>query len=362
MSTHNFANDATLSTAGMECLVGITIDTVLNFSPATLFFLGNQKTWRGTQMRMPIKYAQNTQGQAFNGLEKFGTNKTENFVNMTFNPTGYTMPTVISQIEVDVTAPTKVIDIVSRQMASDAQDMASDIATQFYTLQAGKNFLSLLDACDDATLGASSYGNLSRTTYSGLAGNYTNLAGNLTLTAMTTVYNDATHGAESPNLILCDKTTWGYYEKLLTPTLTNYVGQSALTGYSKFTGASMNGMPNIIAPGTPLKGAQGFNAITFKGMPVIADEVCPSGYMFMLNTNKMAFYGVKSTDPDYTPVKFTSSSMDSVYNVPVTTGFAFSGFNKPIDQYGKVGHTILEGNLICESPRHQSILIGITGA
>jgi len=84
--------------------------------------------------------------------------------------------------------------------------------------------------------------------------------------------------------------------------------------------------------------------------------------MFMLNTRNIAFYGVKTTDPDYKTVTFTGGGLESVYSVPVTTGFSFSGYNKPVDQYGKVGHIILIGNLICNNPRNQAMLSGITGA
>ena len=209
----DFTSNTNVSTSTMEYLVGKTIDTVLTYSPATLFFLGNQKTWKGSQMRMPIKWAQNTQGMSFDGLEKFSTTKVNNFINMTFNPTGRETPTVISQIEVDVNDTNKVIDLVARQMASDAQDMASDIATLFYTLQTGKNFLSLKDACDDGTLGATSYGGLLRTTYTGLAGNYVNIAGNLTLANMRTEYNACTHGPDSPNLLLTTKAVKKLWER-----------------------------------------------------------------------------------------------------------------------------------------------------
>jgi len=212
------------------------------------------------------------------------------------------------------------------------------------------------------SLGATSYGGLLRSTYTGIKGNYTASIGNLTLSVMGTGFNNATHGADSPNLILCSKAVWNYYEKLLTPTLSNQVMNSALIGYPKFTGAGANGLPNIVAPGTSLKGYQGFNAIYYRGVPVIADEVCNAGYMYMLNTRTLAFYGLQSTHPDYTPVKFTSETMDSVYNIPVTTGFAFSGFNTPIDQYGRVGHILLMGNLICNNPRLNSLGTGITGS
>jgi len=95
---------------------------------------------------------------------------------------------------------------------------------------------------------------------------------------------------------------------------------------------------------------------------MIADEHCTTGYMYMLNTKNIAFHGVKTTDPDYQTVKLTGGGLESPYSVPATTGFSFSGFNKPIDQYGKVGHIILIGNLICNQPRNQAILYGITGA
>lgn len=351
-------NDVNTST--LPFLVANTVDTILNFSPATLFFLGRQKKWKGSKMQRPIKYQANTQGTWFNGLEKFSTIKSDNFINGNFNPTGREIPTVISQMDVDVNASNPTIDLEERQMASDAQDMASDIATSFYTLQTGKEFLSLIDHCDDGSLGATTWGGLSRSTYTGVKGNLTQAVGALTLTAMRTSYNQAVHGADKPTLILGDKDTWAYYEKLLTPTLQNQIGNQALAGYAQFTGATANGVANITAPGTDLKGAQGFNSIYYSGVPFIADEVCPSGYLFMLNTRTIAFYGLPSTLKGYTSVKFNSPTLDSVYNVPVVTGFSWSGFNVPIDQYGKVGHLILMGDLICDNPRLNSLMTGVT--
>lgn len=356
-------NPGSVSTSTIEKLVAKTVDTILNYSPATLFFLGNQKTWTGNLMRFPIKYQQNSQGIAFDGLQKFSTTKTENFAYMSFSPVGREMPTVISQMEVDVNASNRVIDLIARQMASDAQDLADTIAGKLYTVQTGIEFLSLIDAVDDGTYGSGTYGGLSRTTYTGLKGNVTTSVGNLTLANMRTSYNNATHGADSPNIIFTTKAVWAYYEKLLTPTLQNQIGSTAIAGYAKFTGASDGGLPNITAPGTKLNGSQGFNAIYFNGVPVVADEKCPAGYMFGLNTRSIAFYGLKSTGEGYKNVTFMSDeSMDSVYNIPVTTGFSWSGFNQPIDQYGKVGHIILMGNLIANNPRLNFLMTGITGS
>jgi hypothetical protein len=358
----DFSADQSVSTSTLEYLVAKTVDTILSFSPSILFFLGSQKRWAGSNMKFPIKYASSTQGMSFNGLERFSTTATENFINMTFDPTGREMPTVISQMKADVNETNAVINLIARQMSSDAQDMANDIAGLFWTLQTGKNFLSLLDALDDGSLGATSYGGLLRSTYTGIKGNYTGTIGNLTLSVLRTAYNNATHGPDSPNLILCPKAVWAYYEKLLTPTLSNQVTNSSLLGYPKFTGAGPGGTPNIVAPGTDLKGYQGFSAIYFNGVPVVADEKMTAGYLAMLNTRTINFYGLPSTHPDYKSVKINDDSMDSVYNIPAVTGFSFSGYNTPIDQYGRVGHIILMGNLICNNPRLNSLLTGITGA
>jgi len=359
----DFTTNSETSTSTLEYLIGKTVDTVLNYSPATLFFLGNQKRWQGTEMRFPIKYDTNSEGMWFDGLQRFSTTKTNNFTNMKFSPTGREINCVISGMEVDVNESKKTIDIIARRLASDAQDMASDIATSFYAVQAGLAFNSLTNICDDDTLTASAtYGGLLRAAYTGLQGNYVAIGGNLTLTNMRTEFNACTHGPDSPTLLIGDKTTWGYYEKLLTPTLSNQISSMALAGYPSFVGATAGGLPNIAAPGTKLNASQGFSAIYYNGKPFVADEVCPSGYLYMLNTRSIAFYGLPSTMEGYKPVKFYSDTMDSVYNVPVTTGFSFSGFNMPIDQYGKVGHIILMGNLISDNPRLNGVMVTITGA
>lgn len=356
----DFTTNLVTKTSGVEYLVGQTVDTVLNYSPATLFFLGKQKKWQGTQMRFPIKYATNSQGMNFDGLQKFSTTRTDQFTYGYFSPTGYSQPCIISQMEVDVSETNNRIPIIARQLASDAQDMASAIATQFYTLQTGIAFNSLTDICDDGTIGATLWGGISRTTYSGTKGNYTNINGNLTLANLRTAYNLTIHGPESPNLILTSKAIFGYYEKLANPTLVH--NAPTMNPYASFVGAGKNGLPNLVSAGPGMAANMGFRALYWEGVPVIADEVVPSGYLYMLNTNSIAFYGVASTDPDYKPVKFYSDTMDSVYNVPATSGFSFSGFNKPIDQYAKVGHIILAGNLIGKNPRLNGVLINVTGA
>lgn len=203
----------------------------------------------------------------------------------------------------------------------------------------------------------SSYGGLSRSTYTGIQGNYTDVSGNLTLSVMGTMFNSCTHGNEMPDLIICPPAVWNYYESLLTPTVQTSVSAVDLKGYAQMT------RTGIVAPGAGLKGQQGFNAIFYRGVPVVADEKAPSGDMYFLNTKHLTFYGLPSTLPGYKPFRFTSDNIEDVYDqAPKTFGWSFSGFQVPIDQYGQVGHIILIGNLISDSPRHLGRLTNITGA
>lgn len=344
--------NTTINTASVYKMVAKTIDVVLNSSPTTLKLLGNQLPWK---KKFPVKWQKGIAGKSFDGLDKFSTSKSDSFVGMDFEPRGYEINVALSQMDIDVNkAREAYIDIVARELQSRQEDMIDDLATLFYTLQTGKAFLSLLDACDNGSLGATTYGGLLRATYTGLKGNYTASATGMTLALLRTKFAACTHGNSKPDLIVTTKAQWAAYEVLVVGTASAHLVLTN-TGYPQMTRTGI--LPTVQA----LKGQRGFDVLYFSGAPMVVDESCPSGYLLMLNTDHIAFRGIKSTDPDYTPVQFNKGSIESVYtDVPKTTGFAFSGFNKPIDQYGKIGHIILLGNLISDSPRHLGIEVSYT--
>ncbi|GAC1413786.1 MAG: hypothetical protein NVSMB66_6280 [Candidatus Doudnabacteria bacterium] len=351
----DFTANLNTSTSALPKLFAKTIDVATNFSPMTSYLLRNQKKWTGTQQQQSIKQANQTNGISFDGLDKFNTNQTNNIINLTFNPTAREMPVVISQIEADINSTQPVIGLEKRTMKGAAQDLVQNVATDFFTQQTGKNFLSLIDGADDGS-NVGTYGGQSRTTYTNLKGSVTSSVGALSTARMRTLYNAISHGSRTPNLIVTHKTVWGYYEALLTATVQTTLVQSDLTGYSQFMSDGA-----ITAMGQGTTGQQGFNAVRWSGIPVVADENCPAGYMFFLNKESWGFYGVKSDDKDMMGVDFGSSEIDGVYsNAPKFTGFYFTGFRKPIDQYAKVGHMILIGNLICNESRINGYLSGIT--
>jgi len=351
----DYSTNSDINTSTLYSIVGKIIDVITDYSPLTMFLLSNQKKWEGMDTRFPIKYQKSTNGMNFTGLEKFNTNVTRNRTYMKFDPVGKEQPVVVPGLEMDINATKPVINLLKSKAEEAAIDAADDIATQFYTIQTGKNFLSVLDVADDGS-NVSTYGNLSRSTYTGIKGNYTGSVGTLTRAIMSTMYNSCEHGKESPDLIIVPKAVWNYVESLLTPTLQTSITKVSLEGYPQWT---RNG---IVPSKAGLAGETGFNAIYFRGTPVVADEKAPSGTMLFLNTKHIAFYGLPTTVNGYKPFTWTSDTIEGVYTkVPKTFGWSFSGFNVPIDQYGVVGHILLNGNLIADNPRLFGQLAGITG-
>jgi len=335
-----------------EKLIPKLVDTVLSSSPFALTILGNQKSFVGTKMKFPVRTSQNDEGGSFDGMDKFSTTKVETQRVMEFSPTGYSKPVVLSNMELDVNATEKgVLNHLQLATAQTAQDMTDGLADIFYSFQSGKDFLGVYDAVDDGSTTAS-YGGLARSTYTGIAGNVTASSGALTLAKMRTMYNSCIHGSASPDLLVTTKSLWSAYEALLEAT----VNRNAPTG----------GYPQVTrtgaVPGTQaLKGQAGFDSLYFSGAPIVFDDKIDGGYMLFINRKYLAFYGLPSSQKDWKQVKFTSNELDSVYSdLPITTGFSWSGLMRPIDQYGQVGHLILMGELISNSPRHLGLLTGLT--
>jgi hypothetical protein len=218
----------------------------------------------------------------------------------------------------------------------------------------GNSWDSLYGAADDST-NISTYGGLSRSTYTTWKGYYLASAGALTLAKMATAYDAVTIGTDFPDLIVTTKALWSTYESLLTPTIR--------------AGYTMNGYPQMNAFGMlPTKqgfaGEQGFSCLWFRGTPVVRDEQCPSGKMFFINSNYFGFKGINIQAANMRQLNFKKTS-DGVPEgvpgrVPSTLGFNFRDMMSPVDQLAEVGHLVYAGNFIAENPRLQGQMAGLS--
>lgn len=341
-----------VSTVTREKIIPKVYDTILDGNVALLRTMGNSKMWRtGYRLDVPIKYQKSTTGGLVGLGGTLDTSRNDTRVKMQFSPARRHKPVVLDDIEIALNkGDERVLDLVATELNSLAMDLADELGTDFYTATGtGNEFDSILNASDDST-NFSTYGSLSRTTYSSLNGYLATSIGTLAISDLANLSSNTKIGSSAPTLFLADTTSWTAYEGLLTPTVR--AGYQA-TGFPQVTRTGM------ISSRQALGGEIGFSSLYFRGTPVVEDEKCTSGYMFAVNENYFAFYGVDI--PDYERINISDRQIDGPQSVPMSRGFQYTGFLSSTQQPAKIGHIYVIGNFISTNPRMQGNLQGITG-
>jgi len=343
--------DEYIQSVTQDKIVPKVVDTILDSNVLAMKFLSNGKPWSGEKLKFPIKYQKNSTSQgSFDGFDTFDTTKVNTRERLEFSPTGFYQSVVLSGMEVDVNATeAQVLDLIKVEMESAQQDMIDSVGALFYGSASGKEFIGLQDIVDDGG-SVATYGGLSRSTYSGIQATVTASGGTLDLETMGTQYDAAKVGSQKPDLGVTTETVWSLYEQLVQPTVVNNQ-----QGYRQVTRDGMAQSANALA------GEVGFDALFFRGMPIVADDQCTSGYLYMLNTDSIDWYGLKSHK--YGNISLGSSNIEGgpyEGKAPKSYGFAWTGLKEPVNQYAEIGQLILMGNLIGKSPRLNSVLTGVT--
>lgn len=314
------------------------------------YFFGKlmQKTkkWNGSQMLFPIKYQKGTASVAFNGFDLLPISQTPVTVNMTMYPTFVATNVALAGSDLSINStPMATLDLMKTMMESRAQDAADDLGNFLQgdgTSFGGKAPMGLTGAVDDGTV-LSSYGGLSRATYSGLNSTVTASGGTISLVKVRTLWNAISDGPVQPNFIVTDYTTWGYFEQLQTPFQRNNMDFSP----AQRTVASTSG----------------YSEQRWDGMIISRDKKVTTGYFYMLNLDVLNWYALKwykgnTVSPKAKNIK-ENVYMDSIY-APGDT-FTWTGMIQAYNQGTVNGFMIVGGQLINEAPFRNGVLTGILG-
>lgn len=332
------------------------VDTVLKGNVLALRLLGNAQKWRGRKIEKAIQFQKPTTGGSFSGLDPLATNKSDTKRRLSFDLRGYYQSVVIEGMEDDVTAsdPQAAVGLVVEAMEEAGNAMADSVAELIYgdgTGNSNKDFLGLKAIVDDGSVVAT-YGGLGRSTYTTIKGTRTAITGGLTnLSVLATADSAARHGTDRVTLHVTGEAKWNELEALIQPTInTNVQGD----GYKQVT------RTGIVQNQAALKGEVGFDALYYRGAPVVADQKCPDLYWYGLNEKHLAWYGLKSNNPKYKPVDLGGNqNIEGSYDqVPSKNmGVNFSGLMNSQNQYGQIGFFILLGNLISFNPNRHFQLV-----
>jgi len=350
-----FSNRVTTTTN--QYIMPKLVDTVLNSNPLAMRLISAGKKWRGETLKFPLKYQKNTTGTSFSGFDTFSTSAIDNRVNLAFNPKFYQITVSLPLDEVSVNTlnnDEQILNLMDTQVQTSAQDMADDIGTLLYgdgTGNSNKDFTGLGAMVDDGT-SVSTYGGLSRSTYTTIKSTVTASGGTLTLAKMATLYNSITSGAQKPTIGITDESTLALYEQLLQPQERIAKDVSMM----RKPGASM-AEPGAAAYSIGT-GATGFY---YRGFPIIADEKCTSGSLFFLNEDFIQWYAVPVAKEFGGPIKYSPVEIEgNDYDKQLGLGFSWSGWIKPTNQGAIIGHVYLGGDFICTNPKRQGKLTDIT--
>jgi len=353
-------NDRVVAITQDEIIPGV-IDQILDSNVLTARLLNNYKKWNGESMVIPILSAKNANGGSFGVGDTFTTGLEANTKKMRFYPKAYYQNVSIDGIEKAVNStPAQQARLVAVQMEAAQNSMVDSLGTILYgdgTGNSGKNFDGLKAIVDDGTT-VSSYGGLVRASNTYLNASVTTAVGTVALSNFRAALRNASAASASksrPNIAITTELIWDSFEALFPAPAAQFESRE---------------LPKITATGnmpakseSELAGATGYTALFFKGVPIVADDLAPTGEFYLLNENHQNFYWL--SDGDLENVK-RPSAVQSTANEPGSgvDNFApiqWTGFQKPTNSYSMIGQLITLGNVISNKPRRNARLAGITG-
>lgn len=338
------------------------VDQINNSNVFLARTLGKPGTWRGIYMAQPIETANSTTGGSFSGMDTFPTAATNNTRLMTWYLAAFEQSVVVPGIEKAVNAKSEqqVLRLLATRLDEAKISALQAVGQIAYGLGAGKDFDGLGLIVDNGT-NSSSYAGLTRSTNSYINADVTAVSGGIvTLDYLSSEFDNvsaASSNSESPTMGLTTKTIWSYIEGVLQPMISARYETLQLRGYDRVDGGTPNG--TMKPAGEALSGFAGFNAISYRGRPLVADDNCSSQTYFWLNENYIEFDRLQ--DQSLRQITSTVEVTEGYYkNVPFPSAWQFRELISPVNQYGEVGLLLLMGNLICRQPRRNGKLTGIT--
>lgn len=314
---------------------------VLNFYEGNVLFMrlkDKRKSWSsGYQMKIPTQIAGRTQLGSYSGADVFGTAQEDVRQQFTINPSQYYANLTVTGIQAAANRGKEaIVDLLTAEFNSVGIALNDLMGTDLYGDGTGNNNKALtgLVAQIDNGTNVTTFQGLSRTTYPTLKSTYNTQSGALGLDDLATDWDGAQIGSDQPTIGVTTPAVFSIYEALLTST--NHV---QVVPNQRFT-LTAAGIQNA-----GVQGNAGFTGLSFRGMPIISDDKCTAGNLYMINERYLDLYEM-APDPN-----FVSGTQE---------GFGWTGWKKPTNQDVIVSQMIWYGQLVGTEPRKNSRRVSIT--
>lgn len=339
------------------------VDIILNSRTLWARLNGMGKPFRGKTMDFTVKVTDSGLGEFFSGLETLSTAASDTTIELSFAHTAFAQPVVLPMLEsMANTGREATIDLDQFKFDEAVAEANQALGAAVYGTGAGDQFLGLEALVDDGS-NAATIGGQTRSSYDSLDADVDASGGTLTLAKLATL-EDGTSAAgvesEHATLHVTTQTVWSLYEQLLNPSVR---ADYASVGYNAL-GVRAD---SVVKSRASLKGAAGFTALTYRGVPVIKDDACTSGYWYMLNERYMGWYGRTVVPSKYSgevsKVNLgTPSTMEGVAAAPSNYhGWFVQKAKMMPNQAGMIARFYCVGQMCVTQPRRLGKLTGITG-
>lgn len=342
-----------------EAYIPAVIDGILNSNVfLARLFQRDMKKWTGRQMHIPLQYAKPTSGGTFSGAGDFDTAVQNTRVRQTFSHAQMYQNVSIIGGEASLNkTPGEVLDLVKVTLEEAQNAMLDTMGNQIYGIGLGDDFLGLGAIVDDGT-NTTTYGGLTRTSYTMLNSTLSAASGGaVTFSLLATIMRGASAAGakrQRPSLINTTETVFDLIEGLFNPTVNatyDAISRVQVTAYSP-PGRAFKDQDS-------LKGQYGFEALYWRGIPIVADEKQDSGVAHFLNEEYLNWYnlvgeGLQQYKPNHAGVDGVYSEYQNAFPIQ------WSGFKNPSNQYADIGQLIMLGNVLSGSTRRHGKATAIT--
>lgn len=300
-------------------------NNIIKRSPLMTMLLKDNKTWDqgGDTIQPAITYAFATNSGSYRGYDSLDISPQQTLTDAEFRRKQYYASIVFNGYETASSRGENAIFKMSEIAMKDAESaIFNGMATDLFlngTGNGGKALLGLAAAIDDGT-NTAVYAGIDRTTATWWkAGLATPAGGNITWDLLTAAYVQCSRGGlqNSPDYIVAGFTAWTAINKI------------AVTKFQEHS--TVNNVGKMFAN-------MGFPYINFMGVPIVYDEYCPTGEIYMLNSDTVQLWS------------------DPVMNFKPTE------LVKPANMDAKIGQILWSGELVCTEPRANYHFKGVTGS
>lgn len=304
--------------------IPLLVDNIFESNVLTHRLLRKSKaSASGMKVLQPVEYAKNTSSGFYSGYDVMNTAPTETFTDAEFSWSQmYSTISISGREEALNDGAERVIDLLEAKVKNAEKSMKDSFGTTLYGSQdgTGNDFVGLQHIiAEDRTLGG-----INSTTYTWWDGGYVNAVSGSPTYANIVTDGNANFIQDLLRKSVSTLTIDGQRPTMIvtTPIILDAYEES-LVAQKRF-GASAGSEADA-----------GFRNLTFRDIPIFADDHCPAGMMFLLNENFIQFRHHRKRN------------------------FTFEPFQKPINQDARVAKILWLGALTCSAPRYMGKITGL---